>query len=165
MLLLYMKKSLQTSFFPFWFLSFITIALFLFLSSTNSFSLDLTLIWNRNTKDGIAGYKIFSHEAGQDYNYDEPFWEGTNTSCSITDLDPNITYYFVARSFDILDQESSNSNEVILSNGMISGSVDSGINSVGGCFIVIGDNDSQTEKVLGVLKDYFIDFFTSSLSP
>ena len=165
MLFSYKKKCLQTSFFPFWFLSFITIALFLSLSIQNAFSLNITLIWNASTKNGIAGYKIFFHEEGLDYNYAEPIWEGNATTCIIPDLDPNTTYFFVARTYDILDQESSNSNEVILSNGMISGSLDSGINTMGGCFIATGDNNSQTEKVLGGLKDYFIDFLTFSLSP
>ncbi len=42
----------------------------------------------------------------------EPDWQGTDTSCTITILDDDVPYYFVARAFNELGSESDNSNEV-----------------------------------------------------
>ena len=49
---------------------------------------------------------------GESYNYTNPSWEGTNTTCTIHDLDKTKTYYFVTRAFDTKKLESGDSNEV-----------------------------------------------------
>jgi len=91
----------------------------------------VTLEWSGNTETDLAGYRSFVHSKGQEYDYTNPAWEGTETTCDITGLDYtnpawegtettcDITgldytkdYYFVVRAFDTEGFESGNSNEV-----------------------------------------------------
>jgi len=86
--------------------------IFIFLLSTpNVYSLDLTLTWNPNSEENLAGYRIFYREDDQNYDYEQPAWEGSKTTCTIYNLNDNTTYYFVARAFDTEGSESGNSNE------------------------------------------------------
>ena len=72
----------------------------------------VTLVWNENSEDDLAGYRIFCREDGQDYDYSTPAWEGTETTCTIFDLNNDTNYSFVARAYNIDGNESGNSNEV-----------------------------------------------------
>jgi len=69
------------------------------------------LAWDPNSENDLAGYRIFYREEGQSYNYEELAWEGSETTCTIYNLDDNATYYFVARAFDTRGSESGDSNE------------------------------------------------------
>ena len=80
--------------------------------ASRAHAVDVTLAWDANTESDLAGYRIFYREEGQNYDLANPDWEGTNTTCTISGLLDNITYYFVARAFDTSDNESLNSNEV-----------------------------------------------------
>jgi len=60
----------------------------------------VTLAWNANSETDLAGYRIFHREEGQNYDYETPSWEGTETTCTIENLEQGKTYYFVARAFD-----------------------------------------------------------------
>ena len=105
-------KSCFPSFLACAFIYFISFILIFLLSAQNVYSLDVKLAWNPNSeRDLVAGYRIFYREEGQSYNYEEPAWEGSETTCTIYNLDDNTTYYFVARAFDIGDSESGDSNE------------------------------------------------------
>ena len=109
----YVTKRLRTRFsrfFIFGFLSLFTFVLVLFLLPQNVYSLDVTLAWDPNSENDLAGYRIFYREKGQSYNYEEPAWEGSEATCTIYNLDDNTTYYFVARAFNTW-AESSDSNE------------------------------------------------------
>ena len=75
--------------------------------------------WESNSEPDLAGYRIFHREQGQSYNYADPIWEGTDTSCTIDDLDESKTYFFVARAFDNEGYESENSLEASLEPGTI----------------------------------------------
>ena len=75
----------------------------------------VTLEWDENTEPDLAGYRVFCRQVGQNYDYNNPAWEGNDTACTIYDLDDNITYYLVARAFDFSGKESGNSNEVVYS--------------------------------------------------
>ncbi len=75
--------------------------------------------WEQNTEPDLAGYRIFHREQGQSYNYADPIWEGTDTSCTIYDLDESKTYFFVARAFDNEGYESENSLEARLEPGTV----------------------------------------------
>ena len=90
------------------------IPLIFFLGVEPGYAIDATLQWSANTEPDLAGYRVFCREEGQYYNYTNPSWEGTNTICTIYDLDETKAYYFVARAFDIEELESGNSNEVYL---------------------------------------------------
>jgi PKD repeat protein len=86
---------------------------FLFLSVINSSaSTQVTLEWAPNSEPDLAGYRVFSREQSQSYDYANPSWEGTDTYCTIYDLDETKTYCFVTRAFDTEGFESGNSNEV-----------------------------------------------------
>lgn len=61
------------------------------------------------------GYRVFMRSGTANYNYAQPAWQGTSTTCSIQhELQAGQTYYFVARAF-AGTQESGDSNEVLYS--------------------------------------------------
>ena len=110
-------KSLRprlSSRFLFSLLSFVALAPILFLFPPNVYAVDVTLAWDANTEEDLAGYRVFYRAEGQNYNYNDPAWEGdkTETTCTIYNLDDHTTHCFVARAFDMSDNESANSNEV-----------------------------------------------------
>jgi hypothetical protein len=87
--------------------------LFLFVClSFPCFANDVTLQWDANTENDLAGYRVFMREAVNGYNYESPAWEGTKTTCTINDVLPDKDYRFVCRAFDTEGYESDNSNEV-----------------------------------------------------
>jgi hypothetical protein len=57
---------------------------------------------------------VFVRKSDQAYNYSQPAWQGTATTCTIDDLEDQTEYYFVVRAFDD-SLTSSNSNEVYYS--------------------------------------------------
>ncbi|RZB36745.1 MAG: hypothetical protein SRB2_01824 [Desulfobacteraceae bacterium Eth-SRB2] len=81
---------------------------------TSGYAMDVTLQWWPNSEPDLAGYRVFCREEGQFYNYTNPSWQGTNTTCTINNLDKNKAYYFVTRAFDIKNLESGDSNEVYI---------------------------------------------------
>jgi hypothetical protein len=89
--------------------------LFLFICFlTPCYAIDAAFQWNQNSESDIVGYRVFCREEGQPYNNTNPSWKGTDTNCTIYDLDKTKTYYFVLRSFDPQGLESSDSNELYL---------------------------------------------------
>jgi hypothetical protein len=72
----------------------------------------VTLAWSPNSEPDLAGYRVFSRLEGEDYDYDFPVWEGTETTCTIDILDENLPNYLVVRAFDTEGYESADSNEV-----------------------------------------------------
>ncbi len=82
------------------------------MSPQNACAVDVTLAWDANSEDDLAGYRIFYREDGQSYDYNNPAWEGTDRTCTIYNLDDYTTYYFVARAFDQAGNESGDSDEV-----------------------------------------------------
>jgi len=77
----------------------------------------VTLEWSPNSEPDLAGYSVYSREESQSYDYDNPYWEGTDTTCTIYDLDETKTYCFVARAYDTEGFESGDSNEVCFEPG------------------------------------------------
>ena len=107
----------------------------------------VTLEWDENSEADLAGYRVFCRQDGQDYDYYNPVWEGTEPTCTIFDLNDNTTYYFVARAVDILGNESDNSNEVFSQFEDLSGTCtdadDDGYYSGRGCGTVVDCNDND----------------------
>ena len=93
------------------FVYFVSLILIFFLSAQNVYSLDVTLVWESNGEKDLAGYRIYYSEEGQSYNYKVPDWEGSDTTCTIYNLNDYTTYYFVVRAFDTRGSESGDSNE------------------------------------------------------
>jgi len=70
----------------------------------------VTLAWDPN--DPVPeGYRIFQRTEGQIYDYTQPVWQGSNTSCTVYNLEYDTMYYFVTRAYLGTD-ESANSNEI-----------------------------------------------------
>lgn len=97
--------------FLFWFILLTLNFLFFFILSASA-ATQVSLEWDANSETDLAGYKIFVREQSQSYDYENPSWEGTDTYCTIYDLDETKTYCFVARAFDTQGFESENSYEV-----------------------------------------------------
>ena len=139
------SKHLENRFLFFCCLFFLTFTLVLFISSENVYSFDVTLTWDENSDPELAGYKIFSRQEGQNYNYASPAWTGTEETCTIDNLDEAIIYYFVARAYNTSGAESDDSNELTVEviNGeiIINTFTDSGVENAGGCFIETGASD------------------------
>jgi hypothetical protein len=78
-------------------------------------SCEVTLQWYSDASNH-EGYYVFGREAGQDYNYMEPWWFGDSSfnSCTFDDLEEGKTYYFVIRAY-AGNNESADSNEVSFS--------------------------------------------------
>ena len=109
----FFTKLLRTTFFSLssvGFLSLVILASFILLSPQDVYSASVRLAWEENGQKDV-GYRIFYRQGGQEYNYEVPDWEGTETRCTIYGLDDNTTYYFVARAFDSYS-ESGDSDEV-----------------------------------------------------
>jgi hypothetical protein len=71
---------------------------------------EVSLQWDAN-ESPPEGYRAFYRTEGQPYDYSAPAWNGTETTCTISDLAEGQTYYFVVRAYEG-DTESGDSNEV-----------------------------------------------------
>ena len=70
----------------------------------------VTLAWDAN--DPVPdGYLIFQRLQGGVYDYSQPVWSGSETTCTIDNLADNTTYDFVVRAY-VGTSESGDSNEV-----------------------------------------------------
>jgi len=72
----------------------------------------VTLAWDESTDTSVVAYHIYCRKEGQSYNYSQPTRDVSVTSCTIDNLDPDTTYFFVARAVNSYNLESDNSNEV-----------------------------------------------------
>ena len=104
--------------FLFWFILLILNVVFSPLPEVSA-ATQASFRWESNTEPDLAGYRIFHREQGQSYDYTRPSWEGTDTYCTIYDLDESKTHFFVARAFDNEGYESENSIEAFLEPGTI----------------------------------------------
>ncbi len=78
------------------------------------FSYDISLSWDE-ISDDVDGYKVFMRVQGQGYDYNSPVFQGDAGSCTITGLNLDVQYFFVARSYRDIDNgsiDSENSNEI-----------------------------------------------------
>ena len=70
----------------------------------------ISLAWDA-VSGSPDGYCVYMRSSGQTYNYTNPAWQGSGTSCTLNQLQAATTYYFTARAYSGTTQ-SSNSNEV-----------------------------------------------------
>ncbi len=99
-----------------WFV-LLTLSFLVFSIPNSSGSTQVTLEWSPNSEPDLAGYTLFCREQGQNYDYANPSWEGTDTTCTIYELDETKTYFFVVRAVDTEGFQSSDSNETFLEAG------------------------------------------------
>ncbi|OQX87002.1 hypothetical protein B6D60_04935, partial [candidate division KSB1 bacterium 4484_87] len=76
----------------------------------NLFADDLTVSWNANTENDLAGYKVYFGTNSR--NYDHTVDVGTDTIYTVTDLTPGFEYFFAVTAYDTAGNESSFSEEV-----------------------------------------------------
>ena len=79
--------------------------------TSNNYSSQVTLSWDPNTEENLAGYKIYYGNSSGHYgsNVDA----GNRTSYTIKDLESGKTYYFVVAAYNNSGIESSYSAEII----------------------------------------------------
>jgi hypothetical protein len=65
------------------FIPLAALALIFCLVPQNVYAVDVTLAWNSNSEEDLAGYRILYRQEGQSYNYQEPAWQGPHTICRI----------------------------------------------------------------------------------
>ena len=78
--------------------------------STTASALSLSFAWDENM-DYVEGYRLFYRMQGESYDFSEPAWEGTETTCTLYDLDDDNVYYFVVKAYNAYGLSRS-SNEV-----------------------------------------------------
>jgi hypothetical protein len=127
------------------------VMLTMLLSASIAYCLDLSFAWDANTEPDLAGYRIFYREKGQNYDYDTPAWQGTQTTATLYNLDDNATYFFVSRAYDIYDNESENSVELLYESRVMTSSSGGG---GGGCFIATAAFGSPLEPHVTLLRQY-----------
>jgi hypothetical protein len=94
----------------------------------------LTLEWDPNVDQDLAGYIVYYGSASRDYKYDVDI--GDETSTTISGLDDRKKYYFAVTAYDEEGNESAYSAEVAYPNSGASGtSGASGGGGGGACFI------------------------------
>ena len=85
-------------------------ALVLCFSTVPAFAADVTLAWNPNTEEDLAGYRIYYGTASGDYDY--TLEVGNQTEYTVTGLEEGLLYYFAATAYNLSWNESGYSNEV-----------------------------------------------------
>ena len=74
------------------------------------FAFHLTLKWDPNVEEDLAGYIVYYGTASRNYRYDVDI--GDRTSCTISGLDEGKRYYFAVTAYDEEGNESPFSREV-----------------------------------------------------
>lgn len=88
-----------------------TITYFAIFSSITAYCASVTLQWDPNDPPP-EGYSLYARLVDQSYDYNNPVWKGSESSCTVDGLSDGTTYYFVVRAYDG-EIESGDSNEVI----------------------------------------------------
>ena len=70
----------------------------------------VTLAWDANNP-APEGYRLYQRVGSSAYNYEQPAWSGSGTTCTISDLSEGSQYHFVVRAY-VAYSESGDSNEV-----------------------------------------------------
>lgn len=84
--------------------------IFMFTCVSGAMAASITLAWDANNPEP-DGYRLFRRVENQAYNYSQPVWSGSGTTCNLDDLSDGTTYYFVVRAY-VAQDESGDSNEV-----------------------------------------------------
>ena len=96
--------------FGFHLINLIGTVLIILACSSAAHALQVTLGWEVPVTGPPDGYRVFSRLEGQSYDYGEPVWEGSATTCTLFDLQDTTTH-FVVRAYNS-HGESDDSNEV-----------------------------------------------------
>ena len=91
---------------------FLTMIFFL---STPVQSAQVTLQWDPNLEEDVAGYRVYYGTSSG--NYSHYLDAGKTTTCTVSDLQDGIPYYFAATAYDTAFAESEFSSEVVYGGG------------------------------------------------
>jgi hypothetical protein len=101
---------------------FLVVSLFSFLVSPSQ-AADVTLAWNPNSENDLAGYAIYASQdaSGPPYDHVSSYTlaeiDPANPRCVITGLEDDLVYYFVVTALDTEGNESDFSDDVCVLNG------------------------------------------------
>ncbi len=121
-------------------------------------AVQVTLAWDPPATGTVDGYLVFSRLEGQSYDYSQPAWEGSATTCTFSDVQDETTY-FVVRAQNS-SGESGDSNEAMYepatSTPTTSSEGGGGGGGGAGCFIASGAREctgdyQQLILILGVV--------------
>ena len=59
----------------------------------------VSLTWDHNDPKP-EGYRVYQRQSGQNYDYANPVWDGTDNQAQVYNLAYDTTYYFVVRAYD-----------------------------------------------------------------
>lgn len=119
------------------------------LSASPGYTAQVTLAWDPNTEQDMAGYKVYYGTASRVYNW---FFDvGNATTYTVTGLPDGATYYFAATAYDTSNIESAYSAEAIWSEGMVD-SVDPIVSDIAVKDITIGTHFTIPGSGLGTKK-------------
>ncbi|MBW2410811.1 MAG: fibronectin type III domain-containing protein [Deltaproteobacteria bacterium] len=109
-----------------------------FFLTPSGFALHLTLQWDPNVDEELAGYIVYYGTASGHYRYDVDI--GDQTSCTISGLAEGTRYYFAVTAYDEEGNESIYSREIVYPATVSDSSSGGGSNGDGsfsavGCFI------------------------------
>ncbi len=88
----------------------VVVFLILFPLSCQTDAAEVTLAWDPNSEEDLAGYKI--HWGTESGNYSLSVDVGNVTIYTLKDLTPGLTYYLAATAYDTNDNESAYSIEL-----------------------------------------------------
>lgn len=103
----------------------------LFFPCSAKAAVSITLHLESETHPFIVGHKIYLREASQGYDFTKPVWQGSDTTCVISGLQEDVTYFFVARTYDKDGNTSDNSNEISFNHNQSAASQDTDSNTSG----------------------------------
>ena len=101
------------------------IFLFILFLPINTFAETVILTWDPNDEPDLAGYSVYGsiESPGPPYSYIDSFSlneiDPNNPQFKITDLEKNLSYYFVVTAYDTNDNESEPSIPVCVKNGQV----------------------------------------------
>jgi chitinase len=72
--------------------------LIIFMTAALAAAASVTLRWEPNIPSP-EGYRVFIRENGQAYNYNQPDWQGSTSTCTFDRLESQTEYFFVVRAF------------------------------------------------------------------
>ena len=101
-----MKTLISRIYFP------IILILFLSFSALVPISHGVTVIWDRNTEDDLAGYKVYYGDSPKLYR--SVVDVGNVTEYRFRSLNEGVTYYIAITAYDTSDNESGKSNEACI---------------------------------------------------
>ena len=141
-------------------LSFVISTLILTISATSAHSAELTIVWDPNAEQNIAGYKIYykTESSGPPYNGtgltegNSPIDVGNQIEFTLHGLINDINYFLAATAYNTEGLESDYSEELIYNTGNHAPPADAG-NDIG-CFIATAAYGSLMANEVVMLRNF-----------